>query len=74
MAEPVDVTRGGQSYCDWCLGELSPASVRASEELGLHAEFAWACDSCLRRRTYAKPPNGWDSDPGDWPFGGGKST
>lgn len=68
VSEPVDVTRGDQSYCDWCLGDLSPASIRASEELGLHAEFAWACTRCLIADNHLRPPEGWDRAATEWPW------
>lgn len=68
MSESVDVTRGGQSYCDWCLGELSPASIRASEELGLHVEFARACSACLGSKAYLRPPAEWDRARTEWPW------
>lgn len=71
MSDPVDVTRGDQSYCDWCLAELSNSSIRASEELGLHREFAWACDTCVRRQAFREPPQGWDGPASAWPWNSG---
>lgn len=68
MSEPVDVTRGDQSYCDWCLGELSSASIRGSERIGLHHEFAWACPACLGAKAYLAPPTEWDRAPAEWPW------
>jgi hypothetical protein len=68
VSDPVDVTRGDQSYCDWCLGELSPGSVRASEAVGLQVEFAWACGACLSAKAYLRPPAEWDRAPTEWPW------
>ena len=68
MSDSVDVTRGDQSYCDWCLGELSPGSIRESEHLGLHAEFAWSCGTCLQNGKYRTPPKEWDRPQKAWPW------
>ncbi len=74
MSEPVDVTRGDQSYCDWCLGELSAASIGASEAIGLHQEFAWACPDCVRTRAYLRPPREWDRRAEDWSWFPGRPS
>lgn len=57
-----------QTYCDWCFSPMSAASAEGSERLGLAAELAWACDSCLRTSAYVDAPDGWGGEPEDWPF------
>jgi hypothetical protein len=53
--------RVGQTYCDWCSGLLTPASIAESERLGLGRERAWACASCLASGAHRTAPDGWDS-------------
>ncbi|CCH74180.1 hypothetical protein BN11_40019 [Nostocoides australiense Ben110] len=36
--------------------------------MGLAAEYAWACDSCLQTFAYRDAPDGWGGEPEDWPF------
>ena len=60
--------RGGQTYCDWCMGSLSASSIAESERLALDNEFTWACDSCLAEGAHCRPPDGWEPDLSEWPF------
>jgi Zn-finger protein len=65
----VDDRRDGQTYCDWCYRPLTPRSIEESARLGLDAEYAWACESCLTTKAYQRAPDGWDCTPEPWPFG-----
>jgi hypothetical protein len=56
----------GQTRCDWCYAALSSRSVAASRMIGLAAEFAFACDSCIAPGAYRSAPDGWDGP--DWPL------
>jgi hypothetical protein len=56
----------GQAFCDWCCAALSSRSVAASRMIGLAAEFAFACDSCIAPGAYRSAPDGWDGP--DWPL------
>lgn len=54
--------RVGQTYCDWCSGPLTAASIAESERLGLGSERAWACASCLASGAHRAAPDGWDPE------------
>jgi hypothetical protein len=60
--------RSGQTYCDWCMGPLTPSSIAESERLGLDDEFSWACDTCLAKGAHRRPPDGWEPPETEWPF------
>lgn len=60
--------RCGQTYCDWCMGLLTPESIAASEQLGLDSEFAWACGTCLAKSDYRQPPDGWEPPESEWRY------
>lgn len=47
----------GQTFCDWCYGPLSAASVASSRAIGLAAEYAFACDRCIERGAFWEPPD-----------------
>jgi hypothetical protein len=60
--------RNGQSYCDWCYGQLTTDSIHESEKLGLDAEYSWCCEACLASRAYQLPPEGWEGTRSEWPY------
>lgn len=55
-----------QESCDWCYGPLSEKSVVRSRWLGLIAEDAWACATCVKKGRYRVPPEGWAGPAEDW--------
>jgi hypothetical protein len=56
----------GQTFCDWCYRPLSATSVAASQDIGLAAEAAFACDRCIEDGTFWNPPEGLE-DGAVWP-------
>jgi hypothetical protein len=57
-----------QDYCDWCYEPLTEAGRHGSEAVGLHVEYACACERCLANHRYREPPDGWLGSRDEWPF------
>lgn len=55
-----------QDFCDWCYGRLSEDSLVRSRWLGLTSEHSWACTSCIAKRRYRVPPEGWAGPAEQW--------